>query len=37
MTLAQKSHGIGNDIFNPIYESGDKVTPDIKPKCGQMH
>ena len=22
-----------NDIFNPIYESGDKITPDINPKC----
>ena len=26
-----------NNIFNPIYESGDKITPDINPKCGQMH
>ena len=23
-----------NNIFNPIYESGDKITPDINPKCG---
>ena len=22
MTLVFKSHGIGNDIFNPIYEGG---------------
>ena len=30
----KKSHGIRNNIFNPIYESGDKITPDINPKCG---
>ena len=37
MTLVCKSLGIGNSIFNPIYESEDKVIPDINPKCGQMH
>ena len=26
-----------NNIFNPIYESGDKVTQDINPKCGQVN
>ena len=26
-----------NNIFNPIYESWDKINPDIDPKCGQMH
>ena len=26
-----------NNIFNPIYESVDKIIPDINPKCGQMH
>ena len=31
------SLGIGNNIFNPIYESWDKITPDINPKSGQMH
>ena len=29
MTLVCKSHGIGNNIFNPIYEGGDKINPDI--------
>ena len=30
-----KVSGIGNNIFNPIYENGDKITPDINPnaKC----
>ena len=28
-----KSYGIGNNRFNPIYEGGDKITPDINPKC----
>ena len=28
--------GIGNNIFNPIFERGDKITPDINPKCGWM-
>ena len=28
------SHGNGNNIFNPIYESEDKITTDINPKCG---
>ena len=37
MTLVCKFHGIGNNIFNPIYEGGDKITPDINPKCGQMN
>ena len=42
MTLVYKSHGIGDMAFeimyfNPIYESGDKITPDIIPKCGLMH
>ena len=37
MTLVCKSHGIGNNIFNPIYESGDKMTQDINPKSGYMH
>ena len=37
MTLVCMSHGIGNNIFNPIYESGDKITLDINPKYGQMH
>ena len=31
MALVCKSHGIGNNIFNPIYEGGDKITPDINP------
>ena len=35
MTLVWKSHG--NNVSNPIYESGGKITPDINPKCGQMH
>ena len=26
-----------NNIFNPIYQSGDKTAPDINPKYGQMH
>ena len=26
-----------NDIFNPIYGSGDKITPDINHKCGKKH
>ena len=25
--------GIGNNVFDPIYEGGDKITPDINPKC----
>ena len=25
-----------NDIFNPIYESGDKITPDINPKYVEL-
>ena len=37
MTLVFKSHGIGNDIFNPIHENGDNIAPDINPKYGQMH
>ena len=42
MILVCKSHGIGDMAFeimyfNPIYESGDKITPDNNPKCGQMH
>ena len=37
MTLVCKSHDIGNNIFNPIYEDGDKITPDIKSKCSLMH
>ena len=37
MTLVDKFHGIGNNIFNPIYESEDKITPDTNPKFGQMH
>ena len=35
--LYKKSQGIRNNIFNPVYESGDKITPNIKPKCGYMH
>ena len=23
-------------MFNPINDGGDKITPDINPKCGQM-
>ena len=23
--------------INPIYEGGDKITPDINPKCSEMH
>ena len=34
MTLVDKFHGIGNNIFNPIYESEDKITPDTNPKFG---
>ena len=26
-----------NNKFNPIFESGEKINPDINPKCGQMH
>ena len=26
-----------NSIFNHIYEGGDKITPDINPKCGLLH
>ena len=37
MTFVCKSHDIGNNIFNPIYEGGDKITPDTNPKYGQMH
>ena len=37
MTLVCKSYGIGNNIFNPIYGSGDKITPDINHKCGKKH
>ena len=33
MTLICKSHGIGNNIFNPIYKGGDRITSDINPKC----
>ena len=29
MTLVCKSCGIGNNTINPIYEGGDKITPDI--------
>ena len=34
MTLVCKSLGIGNSIFNPIYESEDKTTPYTNPKFG---
>ena len=27
----------GNNVFNPIFESGDKITPDINHKSGLMH
>ena len=37
MTLVCKSLGIGNNIFNPNYESGDKITSDINPQCSGMH
>ena len=26
-----------NNIFNPIHESGDKITSDINPQCSWMH
>ena len=32
-TCMQVSYGIGNNIFNPIYEGGDKINSDINPKC----
>ena len=31
MTLICKSLGIGDDIINPIYGCGVKMTPDINP------
>ena len=37
MTLVCKSLGIGNNIFDPIYDSGDKIALDMNPKCSQMH
>ena len=37
MTIVCKSHDIVNYIINPIYESWDKITPDINPKYEQMH
>ena len=34
MKLVCKSHGIGIiNIFNPTNEGGDKITPDINPRC----
>ena len=35
MALVWKSYG--NNIFNPIYESGGEIILDFNPKCGQMH
>ena len=26
-----------NNIFNPIYDSGDKISQDINHKCGKKH
>ena len=44
MTLVCISHGAEpyswvycNNIFNPIYQSWDKITQGINPKWGQMY
>ena len=34
MTFVRKFHVTGTNVLNPIYESGDKRTLDINPKCG---